>query len=89
MVSFVLRYGVWKWIVLNDLQCTFLSTISLNFSQTLHSYDLSTPISLEEAVFALGYVDHDFYVYRDAENNEISVVYKRNAGGYGLIQPQS
>mmetsp|Transcript_19049 Transcript_19049/g.22752 ORF Transcript_19049/g.22752 Transcript_19049/m.22752 type:complete len:251 (-) Transcript_19049:333-1085(-) len=53
------------------------------------SYDLSKPISLEEAVFALGYVDHDFYVYRDAESNEISVVYKRNAGGYGLIQPQS
>jgi len=52
------------------------------------SYDLSKPISLEEAVFALDYVDHDFYVYRDAESNEISVVYKRNAGGYGLIQPQ-
>jgi len=52
------------------------------------SYDLSTPISMEEAVFALGYVDHDFYVFRDAATNEVSVVYKRNAGGYGLIQPQ-
>lgn len=54
----------------------------------IKSYDLSKPISLEEAVFALGYVDHDFYVYRDAESNEINVVYKRNQGGYGLIQPQ-
>lgn len=51
------------------------------------SYDLSTPISIEEAIFALDYVDHDFYVFRDAATNEINVVYKRNAGGYGLIEP--
>jgi len=55
----------------------------------IKSYDLSKTISLEEAIFALDYVDHDFYVYRDAESKEVSVVYKRNAGGYGLIQPQS
>jgi putative sigma-54 modulation protein len=54
----------------------------------LHSYDLSTPMSVEEAIFSLGYVDHDFFVFRDKESNEISVVYKRNAGGYGLINPQ-
>lgn len=52
------------------------------------SYDLSTPITIEEAIFALDYVDHDFYVFRDAASNEISVVYKRNAGGFGLIQPE-
>jgi len=52
------------------------------------SYDLSKPISMEEAIFALDYVDHDFYVFRDAVSNDINVVYKRNAGGYGLIQPQ-
>mmetsp|Transcript_10722 Transcript_10722/g.16039 ORF Transcript_10722/g.16039 Transcript_10722/m.16039 type:complete len:239 (-) Transcript_10722:176-892(-) len=52
------------------------------------SYDLSKPISIEEAVFALGYVDHDFYVFREEGSGEINVVYKRNAGGYGLIGPQ-
>lgn len=54
----------------------------------IKSYDLSAPLSLQEAIFGLDYVDHDFYVFRDAETNEINVVYKRNAGGYGLIQPQ-
>ncbi len=49
------------------------------------SYDLSKPISLEEAVFALGYVDHDFYVFREEKSGEINVVYKRNAGGYGPV----
>jgi len=54
----------------------------------IKSYDLSKPVSIQEAIFALDYVDHDFYVFRDSESNEINVVYKRNAGGYGLIQPQ-
>jgi putative sigma-54 modulation protein len=53
------------------------------------SFDLGTPISLQEAMFALDYIDHDFYVFRDLETNEINVVYKRNAGGIGLIQPQA
>lgn len=52
------------------------------------SFDLSTPISVKEAIFALDYIDHDFYVFRDEETNAISVVYKRNAGGVGLIQPE-
>jgi putative sigma-54 modulation protein len=50
---------------------------------------LGKAISLEEAIFALDYIDHDFYVFRDAETKEINVVYKRNAGGVGLIQPQA
>jgi len=52
------------------------------------SFDLSTPISVKEAIFALDYIDHDFYVFRDEESNDVSVVYKRNAGGVGLIQPE-
>jgi len=54
----------------------------------IKSFDLSKPISVDEAVFALDYIDHDFYVFRDAESGEVSVVYKRNSGGLGLIQPQ-
>jgi len=52
------------------------------------SFDLSKGISVDEAVFALDYIDHDFYVFRDAATSEVSVVYKRNSGGVGLIQPQ-
>mmetsp|Transcript_23047 Transcript_23047/g.34025 ORF Transcript_23047/g.34025 Transcript_23047/m.34025 type:complete len:235 (-) Transcript_23047:525-1229(-) len=54
----------------------------------VRSFDLSTPISMEEAIFALDYVDHDFYVYRDDKTDEVNVVYKRNAGGVGLVQPE-
>jgi len=52
------------------------------------SFDLSKSITVKEAIFALDYIDHDFYVFRDEESNDVSVVYKRNAGGVGLIQPE-
>lgn len=52
------------------------------------NFDLTKPVSLQEAIFALDYLDHDFYVFRDEESDQVSVVYKRNAGGIGLIQPQ-
>lgn len=58
-------------------------------TQSCVSFDLGTPISLEEAIFSLDYIDHDFYVFRDIDTKEINVVYKRNAGGVGLIQPQA
>ena len=60
---------------------------SLN-SGSQFSFDLSKPISIKVAIFGLDYSDHDFYVFRDEETNEVSVVYKRNAGGVGLIQPE-
>ena len=45
------------------------------------------PMSAEEAVDQLELVGHDFFVFRNAESDEINVVYRRNDGGYGLIEP--
>merc|ERR1712176_1741463 len=42
------------------------------------SFDLKKGISIKEAIFALDYIDHDFYVFRDEESNDVSVVYQRN-----------
>ena len=44
------------------------------------------PISIDEARKQLDFIDHDFYFFRNKSNNELQVVYKRNHGGYGLIQ---
>ena len=51
------------------------------------SFNLEKPMSLQEAIFSLDYIDHDFYVYRSEETDKISVVYKRHTGGIGLIEP--
>lgn len=46
------------------------------------------PITPEEAAFCLDYIDHPFYVFRNADTDDINVVYKRNHGGVGLIEPE-
>lgn len=45
------------------------------------------PMSPEEAVLQMDLLGHNFFVFRDDENNQVSVVYKRQDGGYGLIEP--
>ncbi len=43
------------------------------------------PMSAEEAVLQMELLGHNFFVFRDADTNNINVVYKRKNGGYGLI----
>jgi ribosome hibernation promoting factor len=45
------------------------------------------PMTAEEAVLQLELVGHDFFVFRNSDSNEINVVYRRERGGYGLIEP--
>ena len=45
------------------------------------------PMTAEEAVLQLELIGHDFFVFRNADSGEINVVYRRKAGGYGLIEP--
>ena len=44
------------------------------------------PMSPEEAILQMNLLEHEFFVFRnDEENGAISVVYARKNGGYGLI----
>ena len=46
-----------------------------------------TPMSREEAVLQMNLLGHNFYAFRDADNGDcFAVVYRRNDGGYGLIE---
>ena len=44
------------------------------------------PITLDEAILEMEAINHDFYMYLDTDDEQISVVYRRKEGGYGLIQ---
>ena len=47
------------------------------------------PMTTEEALEQLQLVDHDFYMFLNSATNQINVIYCRNHGGYGVIQPKS
>lgn len=51
-------------------------------------YFAMPPMSIDEAQEQLQLVDHDFYMFRNSATNEINVIYIRNHGGYGIIQPR-
>ena len=44
------------------------------------------PMDIEEAILQLELIGHDFYVYKDSETNETSILYKRKDGNYGVIE---
>lgn len=46
------------------------------------------PMSSEEAVLQMELIGHNFFVYTNADTDEVNVVYKRKDGHYGLIEPE-
>lgn len=51
------------------------------------SFDISI-ITPEQAIHELELLDHDFYIFVNANNNKVSVLYKRLDKNYGLITPE-
>ena len=44
------------------------------------------PMSEEEAALQMDLLGHNFYMFRNIKTDEISIVYKRKNGGYGMIE---
>ena len=44
------------------------------------------PMGAEEAVLQMELIEHDFYMFRNIDTDEVSIVYKRKNGGYGMIE---
>nr|MBQ6241793.1 ribosome-associated translation inhibitor RaiA [Lachnospiraceae bacterium] len=45
------------------------------------------PMDAEEACLQMELLGHNFYMFLNAESGEVNVVYRRNDGAYGLIEP--
>lgn len=47
------------------------------------------PMYPEDACIQMELLGHDFYVFCNAETDQVNVVYKRKGNTYGLIEPES
>lgn len=47
------------------------------------------PQTTEEAILQMNMLGHTFYMFRNAESEEINVVYKRKDGGYSVLEPEN
>lgn len=46
------------------------------------------PMAVDEAVMQMNLINHDFYVFTNAETEQVNVIYRRKEGQYGLIEPE-
>ena len=46
----------------------------------------ATPMTLDQALYEMELVGHDFYLFVDAESRRPSVVYRRRGYQYGVIR---
>lgn len=57
---------------------------NLSITKVKHFY--MRPMSREEAVLQMELLNHDFFAFRDTDNGgSFAIVYRRDNGGYGLI----
>lgn len=48
-------------------------------------FDMDKPITVEDAIMQMNLLEHNFFVFRNSESEDINIVYKRH-DGYGLIE---
>ena len=46
------------------------------------------PMEVEEAILQMNMLDHEFFMFRNIQTEEINVVYRRHNGDYGLLEPE-
>ena len=46
------------------------------------------PMNEQEAIEQLELLDHNFYMFMNADSERVNVLYRRDNGGYGILVPQ-
>lgn len=46
------------------------------------------PMPVEEAIMQMNMIGHSFFVFSNAETEQVNVLYRRKDGNYGLIEPE-
>ena len=49
---------------------------------------LVKPMSIDEAISQMELLGHDFFLFMDADTERLNLLYRRDDGNYGLIEPE-
>ena len=52
----------------------------------IKSYEMR-PITVQDAIMDMNMLGHSFYTFLNKETNNVSTVYRRDDGDYGMIEP--
>ena len=47
------------------------------------------PMDVDDAITQMELLGHSFFLFMNAENNSLNVLYRRNDGSYGLLVPET
>lgn len=47
------------------------------------------PMTVEDAIVEMELLDHDFFLFQNIDTDGFNVIYRRNDGDYGLIEPEA
>ena len=73
-----------------DTESDDVSGLALERLRTVNRESLPVkPMHVDEAMMQLDLTDEEFLAFSNAETNEVNVVYARENGTYGLIEPES
>ena len=59
----------------------------LEYEVVRRKHVLVKPVTVDEAILEMNMVNHDFFMFLNADTGELNVVYKRADGDYGLLEP--
>lgn len=45
------------------------------------------PMNTDEAILQMNMLDHNFFMFKNADTGEVNVVYKRDDGNYAVLEP--
>ena len=79
----------------DELMMAALDAGAEDFSEEEDSYEVIrykyfklSPMSVDDAILQMNLLGHSFYAFKDEDGGAFAVVYKRNDGGYGLIEDE-
>ncbi|MBQ3915499.1 MAG: ribosome-associated translation inhibitor RaiA [Ruminococcus sp.] len=58
-----------------------------DFEVIRHKKFKMRPMSVDEAILQMNLLDHEFFMFTDADTGLINVVYKRDDGNYAVLEP--